>query len=291
MGKPLSASIVLREEGAGVPAAGRTGPPAPPLTLLVERAVHEMRTPLNAVLGWASMLRTHRLDEAAQARAVEAIERSARAEARILDELVQAARALAGEVELCLAAVDLSATVAAAVEAVRPDAEAGQVALSTALDAGGSPVAADADLLGKVLRELIANAVRATPRGGTVTVRLASAGTTTEIAVRDTGCGIAAERLPFLFDGPFAGARARENRRGRLGAGLVVARHLVEAHGGTIDAESAGKDRGATFTVRLPTLPGEPGSALSARAPPLAAAGGRCDDAPPRVQRPRSVRP
>jgi hypothetical protein len=223
----VSASVILRAEGTLAPTtADKRGPPAIPLSLLVERAVHEMRTPLNAVLGWASMLRTQRLDEAARARAVEAIERSARAEARILEELVHASRALAGEVELSVAAVDLPAAVAAAVEAVRPDAEAGAVALSAALDAEGSLVAGDPDLLGKVLRELIANAVRATPRGDTVAVRLARAGTTAEIAVRDTGHGRAA--------GEDGGGRG-----GGAGALRVDLRGAAQA-GHTLGARGAG---------------------------------------------------
>jgi signal transduction histidine kinase len=203
------------------------------------------------MLGWASMLRTRRLDEAARARALETIERNARAEARLIEELYDVSQILAGTLRLEELEVELCPAVAAAVEAARPAAEAKGVALSAALDDGAGSIAGDPTRLRQVLHELCANAVRATPRGGRVAVRLGRAGAMAEIAVRDTGRGIAADRLPHLFDALSGGGAPL---RGRLGVGLAVARHLVEAHGGEIGAESAGEGRGATFTIRLPLL-------------------------------------
>jgi signal transduction histidine kinase len=217
---------------------------------LLGRAAHELRTPLNAVLGWASMLRTRRLDEAAKERALSTIERSARAQARLIEDLLDVSRALAQGLQLEVIDIELCPVVAAAVESARPAAEAKELGLSASLDDTAGSVAADPARLRQVLHELIVNAIHATPRGGRVGVRLGRSGDVAEIAVSDTGRGIGAELLPHLFEGaPRVGAR-----RGSLGVGLVIARHVIEAHGGALVAESPGEGRGATFTVRLPIV-------------------------------------
>jgi signal transduction histidine kinase len=235
---------VLRAERRRVNAALRF------LTELLGRTAHELRTPLNAVLGWASMLRTRRLDEAGRERALSTIERSARAQARLIEDLLDVSRVLTQSLRLEVIDIELCPVVAAAVESARQAAEAKALALSASLDDTAGSVAGDPARLRQVLHELIANAIRATPRGGRVGVLLGRSGDVAEITVSDTGRGIGGELLPHLFDGsPCAGAR-----RGSLGVGLIVARHVIEAHGGALVAESAGEGRGATFTVRLPIV-------------------------------------
>ncbi len=221
---------------------------------LLARVAHELRTPLNAMLGWASMLRTRRLDEAAQTRALETIERNARAEAKLIDDLLDLSRMLSGTLRLELTEAGLCPLVLAEVEAARPAAEAKGVSLSAAIDEATGVVAGDPGRIRQVIRELLANAVRATPRGGQVGVRLERAGAFAEIAVRDSGRGIDPQRLPRIFsalEGAWPAGQASPPH-GSLGVGLSLVRHLVEAHGGAVVAESEGVGRGATFTVRLP---------------------------------------
>jgi signal transduction histidine kinase len=218
---------------------------------LLMRVAHELRTPLNAMLGWASMLRTRRLDEAARARALETIERNARAEARLIEDLLDVSRMLTGTLRLDVMEVELCPAVAAVIEAARPAADAKEIVLAAALDDTAGSVAGDPVRLRQVVSELCANALRATARGGRVCVQLARRGADAELTVSDTGRGIRAECLPDLFDGF---SRAGASTHGRLGVGLRLARHLVEAHGGAITAASPGEGRGAIFTVRLPRL-------------------------------------
>jgi signal transduction histidine kinase len=195
------------------------------------------------------MLRTRRLDEAARTRALETIERNARAEARLIEDLLDVSRMLTGTLRLDIADVELGATVGSAVEAARPAAVAKGVALTAGFDDDPFHVAGDAARLRQVFEELLANAVRATPRHGTITVRLVRAGEHAEVVVSDDGRGIRPELLPCLFEGF---PRAGPARHGSLGMGLAIARHVAEAHGGTLTAESTGEGRGATFTLRLP---------------------------------------
>jgi signal transduction histidine kinase len=214
------------------------------------RVAHQLRTPLNAILGWASMLRARRLDEPARARAVEIIERNARWQARMIEELLDVSRILTGTLRLEPEELELLPAVAAAVEALRPSAEAAGVALSAALDEEAGAVAADPERLQQVLRELITNAVRCTPRGGRVEVGLARVEGGLRVDVADTGRGLRADELAHLFD---RFRRLDAHAHHGLGVGLSIARHLVEAHGGTLSADSPGEGLGATFTVRLPS--------------------------------------
>ena len=220
---------------------------------------HELRTPLNAMLGWASMLRTRRLDEAARAQALETIERNARAEARMIEDLLDVSSMMTGTLRLDVMEVELCPAVAAVVEAVRPAADAKAIALSATLDEQAGAVAGDPARLRRLLHELCANAVRATSRNGRVEVRLSRCGTEAEIAVADSGRGIRPDLLPRIFDGFLEtdGDPGGAGRRGCLGVGLSIVRHLVEAHGGSVSAESPGEGKGATFTVHLPLLPAD----------------------------------
>jgi signal transduction histidine kinase len=245
--------LVLPEPGAGPP----EGPPesrgrAEALRRrddLLARVVHQLRTPLNALLGWAALLRARRLDEPARARALDAIERSARAQARLIDELCDASRLLAGALALDPVAVEICPATAEAVEAARPAAEAAGVSLLATLDEEAGTVRGDPRRLAQIVEELLANAVRATPRGGQVELRLDREEAWARITVRDTGRGIAPDRLAEIFDG--LRREVRPPLHG-LGVGLWIVRALVEAHGGAVEADSPGDGRGATFTVRLP---------------------------------------
>jgi PAS domain S-box-containing protein len=216
---------------------------------------HELRTPLNAMLGWAKMLQTGALPPERQRQAYASIERNARAQAQLVDDLLDVSRIITGKLRLNVGRVDLPRAVAAAVETVRPTAEAKGVALHVALDPGAGPVSGDADRLQQVVWNLLSNALRHTPRGGRVDVRLAARSGEAEVRVEDTGEGIAPAFLPHLFE-RFRQADASTTRpHGGLGLGLSIVKHLVELHGGSVAAESAGAGRGATFLVRLPLAP------------------------------------
>jgi signal transduction histidine kinase len=239
---------------------------------LVAMVSHELRTPLNAVLGWARLLRSGRLDAAGVARAAETIERSASAQAQIVDDLLDVARIAKGELRLDVRTVELVPVLEAAVAAVRPAAAARKLAIATMLASGVGPVSGDPGRLQQVVWNLLANAVKFTPPGGRVEVRLLDGGDAAIIEVRDTGEGIAPEFVPHLFES-FRQADSSSTRpHGGLGLGLAIVRHLVEAHGGSVSAESEGRGRGATFTVRLPVSDRLRAGAGGPRAPAVASA-------------------
>ena len=213
---------------------------------------HELRTPLSAMLGWVRLLGSGKLDAAAADRAIEAIARSARSQAQLVEDLLDVSRITAGRLRIDVRAIDLTVPIEQAVEAVRPAAEAKGIEITTDLDASLGPVRADPDRLQQVVWNLLSNAVKFTPSGGRALVRLARVDPFVEITVRDTGDGISPEFLPYVFE-RFRQADGSSSRAyGGLGLGLAIARHLVEVHGGTVHAESEGKGRGATFVVRLP---------------------------------------
>jgi signal transduction histidine kinase len=212
---------------------------------------HELRTPLTAVLGWVQMLRSGRLPETSRARALETVERNARAQAKLIDDLLDVSRILSGKLNLELSVVSLAGPVEAALEAVRPAAEAKGVQLEASLDAE-LHVNGDPTRIQQMAWNLLANAVKFTPAGGRVTVALEDQGDAVELTVKDTGQGIAQAFLPHLFE-RFRQADARPSREhGGLGLGLSIVKHLVEAHGGTVSAESEGEGAGSTFRLRLP---------------------------------------
>ena len=213
---------------------------------------HELRTPLTAILGWASMLRTSRFDEEATRRAVETIERNARAQRQIVEDVLDVSRIITGRLRIDVRPVELRSLVEAAVDGVRPAAEAKGVFLSTMLGRDVGVVSADPDRLQQVMWNLLSNAVKFTPAGGRVEVELRRADEQAVVNVRDTGQGIRPEFLPHVFDRFRQADQSTTRRHGGLGLGLAIVRHLVELHGGSVTAESEGEGRGSSFTVRLP---------------------------------------
>ena len=219
---------------------------------------HELRTPLNAVLGWARLLRGGKLDAAATKRALEAIERSAFTQAQIVDDLLDVSRIVRGQLKLDVMDADLAAAVEAAVDTVRPAANGKGITLSLDLAPGAGAVRGDPARLQQVVWNVLANAIKFTPPGGRVEVRLERLPDRVQLRVRDTGAGIESSFLPYVFE-RFRQADSSPTRaHGGLGLGLAIVRHLVEAHGGTVEAESPGRGRGATFTISLPLPPTAP---------------------------------
>jgi PAS domain S-box-containing protein len=233
----------------------------------VAMVTHDLRAPLNAIQGWAQLLRSGKLNEAARIQALETIERSTRNQARLIEDLLDISRMIQGRLELEPGWVDLTAVVKAAIADAFPAANTKQIAIAAVLDNSDLTLRGDASRLQQVLGNLLSNAIKFTPEGGRVDVRLAKlgnrelgvgsretdgrmGGSYAQITVTDTGCGIPPELLPHVFD------RYRQAqglaRQGGLGLGLAIARHIVELHGGTIQASSPGEDQGATFTIQLP---------------------------------------
>jgi PAS domain S-box-containing protein len=216
---------------------------------------HELRTPLTAILGWAHMLRSGQIGSDGMIKALETIERSARAQGQLIDDLLDVSRIITGKLRIDVRPIDPNSFIEAAIEAVRPAAEAKGVRVQKIMDTGVVSVAGDPVRLQQVVWNLLSNAIKFTPRGGRVQVRLERVNSHVEIAVTDTGAGIAAEFLPHVFD-RFRQADQRTTRQhGGMGLGLAIVRHLVELHGGTVRAESAGLGQGSTLTVLLPVAP------------------------------------
>jgi signal transduction histidine kinase/CheY-like chemotaxis protein len=222
---------------------------------------HELRTPLTAMLGWSQMLRSGGLSESKRRVALETIERNARAQAQLVDDLLDVSRIVSGQLRMEMAAVEPAQFVEQAAESVRVAADAKGVALELALDPDVGPVLGDAARLQQVAWNLLVNAVKFTPRGGRVGVAGRRVGAQVELAFSDTGSGVSQEFLPHLFE-RFRQADGSSTRaQGGLGLGLAIVKHLVELHGGTITAQSDGEGRGARFIVRLPALLGVSASA------------------------------
>jgi PAS domain S-box-containing protein len=216
---------------------------------------HELRTPLNAILGWSQMLQNSNLDEAAAKRALETIERNARAQNQLIEDLLDVSRIITGKLRLDVRAVDLPGVIMAAVDAARPAAEAKNIRLQTLLDPQASAISGDPDRLQQVVWNLLSNAIKFTPKNGRVQVRLERVNSHVEIVVSDTGQGIEPEFLPFVFERFRQSDGSTTRQHGGLGLGLAIVRQLVEIHGGTVSVDSAGAGQGATFIVSLPLLP------------------------------------
>ena len=213
---------------------------------------HELRTPLNAVYGWARMLRSGAVRGERIDRALEAIERNANAQVQLIDDLLDVSRVITGKMRLQMRSVDPAVVVETALDAMRPAADAKAIHAQSTVDPKTGSVAADPDRLGQVMWNLLMNAVKFTPRGGRITVLVQPVNGYVEILVTDTGQGIAADVLPFVFD-RFRQADSSSTRtHSGLGLGLALVKHLVDLHGGTVTADSAGPGCGATFVVRLP---------------------------------------
>ncbi|MBD1942482.1 response regulator [Coleofasciculus sp. FACHB-712] len=216
---------------------------------------HELRSPLNAMLGWVQLLNTRKFDEATTARAMETIERSARAQAQLVEDLLDVSRIIQGKLRLNVRPIELALVVEAAVDTVRPAADAKAIRLQSVLDPAAGPVAGDSDRLQQIIWNLLSNAIKFTPKEGRVQVRLERINSHVEITVIDTGLGINSDFVPYVFD-RFRQADSSITRSySGLGLGLAIVRHLVELHGGTVRAESQGEGQGATFIVKLPLMP------------------------------------
>ncbi len=215
---------------------------------------HELRTPLTAILGWSRMLEAGSLDGDVATRAVETIRRNAKTQAQIIDDILDVSRIITGNLYLDLHPIELAPVIEAAVNVVRPTAEAKGVVIDTILDSALAVVSGDANRLQQVIWNLLSNAIKFTPGNGRVTVSLSLVGVDVHITVTDTGRGISNDFLPFVFDRFRQADSTTTRQHGGLGLGLAIARHIVEIHGGSISAKSEGEGRGATFTVELPLL-------------------------------------
>jgi signal transduction histidine kinase/CheY-like chemotaxis protein len=216
---------------------------------------HELRAPLNAIVGWTTLLKTGALDAATAARAVEVIDRNSRHQGQLIEDLLDVSRITAGKLVLEMEPVYLPAIVEAAIESVAPAARAKGVTLKVVVAPGVRPVSGDKDRLQQVVWNLLSNALKFTPAEGRVDVLCRTRDGHVELTVRDTGMGIPADVLPYIFERFRQSEAGTKRAYGGLGLGLAIVRYLVELHGGTVTAESEGESRGATFIVRLPLIP------------------------------------
>jgi len=213
---------------------------------------HELRTPLNAIVGWAHMMKVGELTGVQTDRAIDGIERNARAQSRLISDLLDVSRLIRGRLTVHLVETDFRQPVGAAVAQARQSASAKGLALNYSPGTEAVPVMGDSERLQQVAANLLSNAVKYTPRGGQVAVTIAPGGRCAELRVRDSGEGIAAAEFQHLFD-PFFQAETKVMRTG-LGLGLAIVKELVDLHGGTVAVASEGRGRGATFAVTLPLV-------------------------------------
>ena len=231
---------------------------------------HELRTPLNAILGWSQILATGSADDQDLAEGLRTIERNARAQTQIIEDLLDMSRIISGKVRLNVQQIKLGEVVEAAIETVRPAANAKGIHLQVQFDTILSPTSGDPNRLQQVFWNLLTNAVKFTPRDGRVRVRLQRVNSHIEVSITDTGEGINRDFLPYVFD-RFRQADASSTRKhGGLGLGLAIVKQLVELHGGTVRVESDGEGQGTTFTVNLPVTavnqePAEPAQRLQSQ--------------------------
>jgi signal transduction histidine kinase len=219
---------------------------------------HELRTPLAAIMNWVSTLRQGRLSPERAARALEVVHRAGEAQARLIEDILDASRAVSGKLRLELREVHLADVMQEALDAVRPAAEAKGITIVPPVYASLGPVAGDPARLQQVVWNLLANAVKFTPSGGRVAMRLERAPVEARIVVTDTGVGIEPAFLPYVFERFSQAGRADSRRHAGLGLGLAIVKYLVEAHGGRVEARSAGRDTGAEFVIGLPLAPASP---------------------------------
>jgi signal transduction histidine kinase/CheY-like chemotaxis protein len=215
---------------------------------------HELRTPLNAIMGWTHLLTRGKLDEETYARGLETIARNASAQNQLISDLLDVSRIISGQLRFESGVVDLIQVIEAATETVRPAADARGIVLNLTLEQGAGLVSGDSMRLQQIVWNLLSNAVKFTPRGGQVTVQLHRHDSSVVIVVSDTGEGISAEFLPYIFDRSRQAETTTKRQHSGLGLGLAIVRHLVDAHGGAIRASSKGVGKGATFTVTFPLL-------------------------------------
>jgi PAS domain S-box-containing protein len=245
---------------------------------------HELRTPLSPILAWSRMLRQGKVDEEKTRRALDVIERSARTQAQLIEDMLDVSRIISGKLRMQVRPVPIQPVIENAVETVRPAAEAKNVRLHVVLDTDVGPVLGDAERLQQVVWNLLSNAVKFTPKGGRVQVALERVNSHVEIAVADNGQGIRPETLPFIFERFRQGETGTARTHGGLGLGLAIVKHILEAHGGTIHAESAGEGKGAVFTVKLPLAVARTADEPERRHPTAVEANGRVDDRYPSLE-------
>jgi CheY-like chemotaxis protein len=239
-----------------------------------------LRTPLNSILGWSHMLRNNDFDEMTSARALETIERNAKSQAQLIEDILDVSRIITGKLRLDAQPLYIAPIVEAAIEAARPAANAKDINIHTVLDPRAGPISGDPNRLQQIVWNLLSNAVKFTPRAGRVQVRLERVSSHVEIIVSDTGQGISPDFLPHVFD-RFRQADATSTRHyGGLGLGLAIVRHLVEMHGGTVEAKSEGEARGASFIVKLPLIAVHGGRLDSDRVHPALGGSASISDAP-----------
>ncbi len=215
---------------------------------------HELRTPLTSMLGWIYMLRSSGLDEEGKMRALETIERNARLQAQIVEDILDVSRIITGKLHMEVVPVDLTSLIETSINAVRPAAAAKEITIETQLEAASQFVSGDANRLQQVFWNVFSNAVKFTPHGGRVRIQTRRVDSHVEISVSDTGQGISKDFLPYIFDRFRQADSSTTREHGGLGLGLAIVRHLVEMHGGTVRAESSGEGGGATFTLELPLV-------------------------------------
>jgi len=215
---------------------------------------HELRNPLNAVSGWAKILEQGQLSEEQSRRAVQIILRNVAVQVRLIDDLLDMSSVVSGRMRLAVQAVDLRAVIEEAVDAVRPAADAKDIRLQVVIESPGAPVSGDPGRLQQVMWNLLSNAVKFTRKSGRVQVKVQRVNSHVEITVSDTGEGIRADLLPYIFDRLRQGDSSAGRPHGGLGVGLTLVRHLVELHGGSVFAESPGEGQGAMFVVKLPLM-------------------------------------
>ncbi len=211
---------------------------------------HELRGPLSAIVGWLHLLQSGKLDGAATRRALDTIERNATSQASLITDMFEISGIIGGKIRLDVRTLDLQAIIEHAVESARPTADAKDIHIETLL-APCAPAQGDPARLGQVVQNLLANAIKFTPRGGRILLSLTGDEMQATFSIKDSGQGIEPALLPFVFD-RFRQANGTRSRRGGLGLGLAIVRHMVELHGGTVRAESDGDTRGAEFIVTLP---------------------------------------
>lgn len=217
---------------------------------------HELRSPLNAMLGWSKLLRAGKLDESMREKALQVIERNAEAQTQLIEDLLDISRIIRGKVRLNLAPVNLAQVIDSAIDTVRPSADIKQIHLESRVQTDRAIVSGDLDRLQQVIWNLLTNAVKFTPEAGTVKVDLTQTDTHAQIRVIDTGKGISPEFLPYVFDRFRQAENVTTRTTGGLGLGLAIVRSLTELHGGTVQVESPGEGQGSTFIVELPLLEG-----------------------------------
>ena len=215
---------------------------------------HELRTPLTSILGWSKLLADGNLDDAASKRALETIVRNARAQRQLIDDLLDISRIITGKLRLDVRPVELAPIIELVVDGVRPAADARGIDLQIELDSLTSPINGDPDRLQQIIWNLLTNAIKFTPKGGRVEVRLERVESHVELTIKDTGQGIDTELLPHVFDRFRQSDSSSTRSQGGLGLGLSIVRQLVELHGGTVEAESPGEGEGTTFKVILPLM-------------------------------------